>query len=39
MSEKLRNHSQEFKSKVALPAIKGNKTLTKLFQQFCITAI
>ncbi|SFK56039.1 hypothetical protein SAMN05216302_100942 [Nitrosomonas aestuarii] len=29
MSKKRRNHSPEFKSKVALAAIKGDKTLTE----------
>jgi transposase-like protein len=29
-----RNHSPAFKAKVALAAVKGEKTLTKLAQQF-----
>jgi transposase-like protein len=29
-----RNHSPAFKAKVALAAVKGEKTLTKLVQQF-----
>lgn len=29
-----RNHSPAFKAKVALPAIKGDKTLAELTQQF-----
>jgi transposase-like protein len=34
MSKKRRNHSPEFKSKVALVAIKGDKTLSELSQQY-----
>jgi len=34
MSKKRRNHSAEFKAKVALAAIKGDKTLSELAQQF-----
>ncbi len=34
MSKKRRNHSPEFKSKVALAAIKGDRTLTELSQQY-----
>ena len=34
MSKKRRNHSPEFKSKVALAAIKGDKTLSELSQQY-----
>ena len=36
MSQKHRNHSPEFKSKVALAAIKGDKTLPELSQQYGI---
>ncbi|MDR4513163.1 transposase [Nitrosomonas sp.] len=38
MSKKRRNHSPEFKSKVALAAIKGDKTLTELSQQYGINS-
>ena len=38
MSKKRRNHSPEFKSKVALSAIKADKTLTELSQQYGITS-
>lgn len=38
MSRKRRNHSPEFKSKVALAAIKGNETLSELAQRFGISA-
>lgn len=38
MSKKHRNHSPEFKSKVALAAIKGDKTLTELAQQYGINS-
>jgi transposase len=34
MSKKRRNHSAEFKAKVALAALKGDKTLSELTQQF-----
>ncbi len=34
MSKKRRNHSAEFKAKVALAALKGDKTLSELAQQF-----
>ncbi|MGJ0485188.1 MAG: IS3 family transposase [Methylomicrobium sp.] len=34
MSKKRRNHSSEFKAKVALAALKGDKTLSELAQQF-----
>ncbi len=34
MSKKRRNHSSEFKAKVTLAAIKGDKTLSELAQQF-----
>jgi len=36
MSKKRRNHTPEFKSKVALAAIKGDKTLPELSQQYGI---
>ena len=36
MSRKRRNHSPEFKSKVALAAIKGDQTLSALSQQYGI---
>ncbi|GJL75139.1 transposase [Nitrosomonas sp.] len=38
MSKKRRNHSPEFKSKVALAAIKSDKTLTELSQQYGINS-
>lgn len=38
MSKKRRNHSPEFKSKVALGAIKGDKTLIELAQQYGINS-
>jgi len=38
MSKKRRNHSPEFKSKVALAAIKGDKTLLELSQQYGINS-
>lgn len=38
MSKKRRNHSPEFKSKVALAAIRGDKTLTELAQQYGINS-
>ncbi len=34
MSKKRRNHSAEFKAKVALAASKGNKTLSELTEQY-----
>ena len=34
MSRKRRNHSAAFKAKVALAALKGDKTITELAQQF-----
>ncbi|MGJ0492720.1 transposase, partial [Methylobacter sp.] len=34
MSKKRRNHSAAFKAKVALAALKGDKTLSELAQQF-----
>jgi transposase len=36
MSKKRRNHSPEFKSKVAVAAIKGEQTLSELSQQYGI---
>ena len=36
MSKKRRNHSPEFKSKVALVAIKGDRTVSELSQQYGI---
>ncbi len=36
MSKKRRNHSPEFKSKVALAAIKGDQTLSELSRQYGI---
>ena len=39
VSKKRRNHSPEFKSKVAQAAIKGDKTLTELSQQYGSTVI
>ena len=38
MSQKRRNHSPEFKSKVALAAIKGDETLSQLASRFNINA-
>ncbi len=38
MSRKRRNHSPEFKAKVALAAIKGDETLSELAQRFGINA-
>ena len=34
MSRKRRNHSAAFKAKVALAALKGDKTISELSQQF-----
>jgi transposase len=34
MSKKRRNHSAEFKAKVALAALKGDKTLSEIALQF-----
>ena len=34
MSRKRRNHSSAFKAKVALAAIKGDRTISELAQQF-----
>jgi len=36
MSRKRRNHSPDFKAKVALAAIKGDETLSELAQRFGI---
>ena len=38
MTRKRRNHSPEFKAKVALAAAKGNKTLSELAQKFNLHA-
>lgn len=38
MSRKRRNHSPEFKAKVALSAIKGDETLSQLSQRYAINA-
>ena len=38
MSRKRRNHSPEFKSKVALAAIKGDQTLSELSRQYGINS-
>jgi transposase len=38
MSRKRRNHSPEFKAKVALASIKGDETLSELAQRFGINA-
>ena len=38
MSGKRRNHSAEFKAKVALAGIKGDETLSELAQRFGINA-
>lgn len=38
MSRKRRNHSPNFKAKVALAAIKGDETLSELAQRFGINA-
>jgi len=38
MSKKRRNHSPEFKSKVALAAIKGEQTLSELSRQYGINS-
>lgn len=38
MSKKRRNHSPEFKSKVAIAALKGDKTLAELSKQFAINS-
>ena len=36
MSKKRRNHLPQFKAKVALAAIKGDKTLTELSAEFAV---
>ena len=36
MSKKRRNHSPQFKAKVALAAVKGDKTLTELSTEFAV---
>lgn len=36
---KRRNHSPEFKAKVAIAALKGDKTLAELAQQFDVQPI
>ena len=38
MSRNRRNHSPEFKSKVAVAAIKGDQTLSELSQQYGINS-
>ena len=38
MSKKRRNHSPEFKSKVALAAVKGDQTLSELSRQYGINS-
>jgi transposase-like protein len=38
MSRKRRNHSPEFKSKVAIAAIKGDETLSELARRYNINA-
>ncbi len=38
MSRKRRNHSPEFKAKVALTAIKGDETLSELSRRFGINS-
>ncbi len=38
MSRKRRNHSPEFKSKVALAALKGDQTLSELSQRYGINS-
>lgn len=38
MSKKRRNHSPEFKSKVALAAIKGDETLSELARRYNVNA-
>ena len=38
MSRKRRNHSPDFKSKVALSAIKGDETLSELSKRYGINA-
>jgi len=38
MSKKRRNHSPEFKSEVALAAVKGDQTLSELFRPYGINS-
>ena len=38
MSKKRRNHSPDFKSKVALAAIKGDETLSELSKRYGVNA-
>jgi transposase-like protein len=38
MSQKRRNHSPDFKAKVALVAIKGDQTLSEIASRFAINA-
>ena len=38
MSRKRRNHSPEFKAKVAIAAIKGDETLNQLSERFAINS-
>ncbi len=38
MSRKRRNHSPEFKAKVAVAAIKGDETLSELARRFGVSA-
>jgi len=38
MSQKRRNHSPEFKAKVALAAIKGDQTLSELSNRYQINS-
>ena len=38
MSKKRRNHSPEFKAKVAIAALKGDETLSQLSQRFSINS-
>ena len=38
MSQKRRNHSPDFKAKVALAAIKGDQTLSEIASRFAINA-
>ena len=33
-----KNHSDEFKAKVALAALKGDKTVNELSQEFCVAS-
>jgi transposase len=38
MSQKRRNHSPDFKAKVALASIKGNQTLSEIASRYAINA-